>query len=123
MRQDAEKLEALSQLTEYRPKKPRECLKYLLELRHFLSDWCISCCFHVARNQTWSVEPDHVVSCLRHPVGFVREAVLSYVKDVSPRALSELLPLMIHDPDPIVSQQVKTLARQRLNQQWSEANS
>ncbi|MEL6139626.1 MAG: hypothetical protein AAFR42_19740, partial [Cyanobacteria bacterium J06628_6] len=83
------------------------------DLRHFLSDWSLACCFHTARAQRWGLTPDQVMACLRHPVGFVREAVLSYIETVSPRVLTELLPRLYQDPDPLVAAQVEALMAQR----------
>ncbi|MGD1949126.1 MAG: MFS transporter [Leptolyngbyaceae cyanobacterium] len=100
---------ALNPLVPYKPMPPQERLRNLLELRHFLSDWSLACCFHVARSERWSVNADHVMASLRHPVGFVREAVLSYLDMASPRALQSLLPLMEKDPDPLVADQVQKM--------------
>ncbi|MEM1253839.1 MAG: MFS transporter [Cyanobacteria bacterium P01_H01_bin.21] len=100
---------ALNPLVPYKPMPPQERLRNLLELRHFLSDWSLACCFHVARSERWSVNGDHVMASLRHPVGFVREAVLSYLDMASPRALQSLLPLMEKDPDPLVADQVQKM--------------
>ncbi|MEL6382328.1 MAG: HEAT repeat domain-containing protein [Cyanobacteria bacterium J06626_18] len=84
-------------------------LRHLLDLRYFLSDWAVACCFHLARQQRWSITSENIVSCLKHPTGFVREAVLSYLHIASPRVLQDLLPLMRNDPDEIVANQVKDL--------------
>jgi hypothetical protein len=108
-RSDAEKLDSLSALVNYRPLPPNHRLRNLVDLRHFLSDWSLACCFHVARAHHWRLTTDQVMACLRHPVGFVREAVLSYVELGSPRFLSELLPMMAHDPNPLVAEQVKLM--------------
>lgn len=102
-------LAALKPLLPYQPMAPQERLRHLIELRHFLSDWALACCFHVARSERWSVSADHVMASLRHPVGFVREAVLSYLDIASPRALEVLLPLMEKDPDPLVAAQVNRM--------------
>ena len=99
-------LAAWKSLVPYQPMTPQERLRHLIELRHFLSDWALACCFHVARTERWGIGADHVMASLRHPVGFVREAVLSYLDMASPRALGALLPLMEKDPDPLVAAQV-----------------
>jgi hypothetical protein len=107
----AEKLEVLadSNLFVYQPMSSSDRLRYLLDLRYFLSDWALACCFHLARTQRWSLSADNTVACLKHPVGFVREAVLSYLRMASPRVLRELLPLMRNDPNDLVTNQVEHL--------------
>ncbi|MGB3535672.1 MAG: HEAT repeat domain-containing protein [Microcoleaceae cyanobacterium] len=104
-----EKLESLAPLMVYQPLQQSDRLRQLLELRHFLSDWGLACCFHLARTSRWSLTAEQTLMCLRHPTGFVREAVLSYLKVASQRALVELLPMLQTDPDPLVATQVKQL--------------
>lgn len=106
-----EKVQVLSDshIITYRFMTASDRLRHLLDLRYFLSDWALACCFHVARQQRWSVTSENIVSCLKHPTGFVREAVLSYLQVASPRVLRELLPLMRNDPNDIVANQVKYL--------------
>lgn len=104
-----EKLKTLSDLVVYEPMGPSQRLRYLLELRYFLSDWTLACCFHLARASRWSLTADQTLSCLRHPVGFVREAVLAYLNVASPRALQELLPMLKDDPDHLVAAQVQQM--------------
>ncbi|WP_017661412.1 MFS transporter [Baaleninema simplex] len=106
---DAEKLQNLSELVDYQPMSPSDRLRFLLELRLFLSDWPLACCFHVARVARWSIGADQTLAGLRHPTGFVREAVLAYLEVASPRALLELLPKLQNDPDPLVAAQVREL--------------
>lgn len=108
-RSDFEKLQALSDYVSYTAMSPSERLRHLLDLRHFLSDWTLACCFHLARQSCWSIKPDQIIACLKHPVGYVRESVLSYLSLASPRALRELLPLLMNDPDPLVVAQVRQL--------------
>ncbi|MBP0001324.1 MAG: MFS transporter [Cyanobacteria bacterium SID2] len=109
---DSEKLQNLVELTEYRPVSMSDRLRQLLELRLFLSDWPLACCFHVARVARWGIGADQTLAGLRHPTGFVREAVLAYLQVASPRALVELLPKMQNDPDPLVSAQVREIMLQ-----------
>ena len=106
-----EKVQVLSDsnIVTYRFMTASDRLRHLLDLRYFLSDWALACCFHVARQQRWSIPSDNIVSCLKHPTGFVREAVLSYLQIASPRVLRELLPLMRNDPNDIVANQVEHL--------------
>ncbi len=103
---DMEKLQNLAELIVYEPMAPSDRLRRLLELRHFLSDWSLACCFHLARQARWSLTAEHTLACLRHSKGFVREAVLSYLMMASPRALARLLPMLKNDPDPLVADQV-----------------
>ena len=106
-----EKLQSLSELVNYQPLAPRDRLRYLLDLRHQLSDWALACCFHVARQARWSLTSDPILAGLRHPKGFVREAVLDYLRIASPRALKELLPTFKTDPNPIVADLVQQIDR------------
>jgi hypothetical protein len=111
-RPEAEKLSRLADSTElvtYGPMPPNERLRTLLDLRNFLSDWALACCFHLARVQHWNLTAEHTLASLQYPTGFVREAVLAYLNVASPRALQELLPMMSRDPDEIVEEQVKKL--------------
>ncbi|MDX2243413.1 MAG: MFS transporter, partial [Leptolyngbyaceae cyanobacterium bins.302] len=106
---DLEKVKGLAELAPYIPLPPSERLRQLLELRHFLSDWSIACCFHLARRTQWRLTPAQAIACLRHPKGFVREAVLAYLSMASPRALKKLLPMLQQDPDKLVLAQVKKI--------------
>ncbi|MBE9186775.1 HEAT repeat domain-containing protein [Microcoleus sp. LEGE 07076] len=106
---EREKLTNLSELIVYKPLAPSDRLRRLLELRHFLSDWTLACCFHLAREARWSLTAQQTLVCLQHPTGFVREAVLAYLKIASPRALLELLPRLQDDPDNLVSAQVEEM--------------
>jgi HEAT repeat protein len=105
----AEKVEILAEILPYQPMAPSDRLRRLLELRHFLSEWTLACCFHLARAAHWSLTKEQTDVCLDHPTGFVREAVLAYLKDVSPRDLQELLPRLKNDPDQIVAAQVQQM--------------
>jgi HEAT repeat protein len=112
-RSDAEKLRLLAAstvLVPYEPQPPRDRLRQLLDLRNFLSDWAIACCFHLARVQRWNLTAEHTLASLQHSTGFVREAVLAYLAVASPRALRELLPRLLQDSDPLVLAQVKQLS-------------
>jgi HEAT repeat protein len=103
---DEEKLQALGDLVPYDEMEASDRLRHLVELRHFLSDWALACCFHVAHKARWSLTADQTLACLRYPTGFVREAVLAYLKVASPRVLPEILPSLKDDSDPLVSAQV-----------------
>ena len=104
-----ERLAASTNLITYSPMSPRNRLRKLLDLRNFLSDWALACCFHLARVQHWNLTAEHTLASLQHPTGFVREAVLAYLSIASPRALRELLPMMTQDPDELVESQVQQL--------------
>jgi HEAT repeat protein len=108
-RSTAEKLESLVELVPYQPMHASDRLRRLIELRHFLSDWSLACCFHLARTAHCSLTPEATLVCLRHPTGFVREAVLAYLKAASPRACVELLPVLKNDPDRLVAAQVEQM--------------
>ncbi len=108
-RSHIDKIRSLSTWVTYEPMGASDRLRALLDLRHFLSDWALACCFHLARQQRWSVTPDHTLGCLKHPTGFVRESVLSYLHVASPTVLANLLPMMHHDPNPLVVAQAKQL--------------
>ncbi|MGA0201060.1 MAG: MFS transporter, partial [Prochlorotrichaceae cyanobacterium] len=108
---DQEKLQSLSELVPYTPMPPAKRLRYLLELRHFLDDWPLACCFHLAREARWSLTSEHTLACIRHPTDFVREAVLSYLTVASPRALLKLLPLMQGDSAPLVAGHARKLLK------------
>jgi HEAT repeat protein len=111
-RSDQEKLESLEQMVPYQKLVPSDRLRHLLELRHFLPDWPLACCFHLARYARWSLTPEQIIACIRHPTGFVREAVLAYLTVASPRALRELLPKLKDDPDRLVANQVQGMMRE-----------
>jgi len=106
---EQEKLRNLSEIFDDQRLSPSDRLRQLLDLRHFLSDWAIACCFHLAKQAHWSLTSEQSVACLRHPKGFVREAVLSYLWMASPRAMQTLLPLLQKDPDRLVTAQVKKM--------------
>jgi hypothetical protein len=113
-RPDAEKLKRLAlstPLIAYTPLSPGDRLRQLLDLRNFLSDWALACCFHLAKVKHWNLTAEHTLALLQHPTGFVREAVLAYLTVASPRTLKELLPMMKHDPNGIVANQVNQLMK------------
>lgn len=106
---DAEKLRHLSEFISYRPMPPSQRLRYLLNLRHFLSDWAIACCFHLARRVRWSLTAEQTLACLQSPTGYVRESVLSYLRVASPKALRKVLLTLKDDSDLLVSGQVRQM--------------
>lgn len=108
-RSTAERLSNLTELVPYNSMNPSDRLRRLIDLRHFLPDWTLACCFHAARTAPCSLSPEATLVCLRHPTGFVREAVLAYLKAASPRACSELLPMLKNDSDRIVASIVQQM--------------
>jgi TLC ATP/ADP transporter len=106
---ELEKLRSLSDILVYEPLSPSDRLRRLLDFRHFLSDWATACCFHLAKQARWAVTSEQTISCLRHPKGFVREAVLGYLWMASPRSMKTLLPLLQKDPDRLVLDQVQKM--------------
>ncbi|OKH12010.1 Npt1/Npt2 family nucleotide transporter [[Limnothrix rosea] IAM M-220] len=102
-------LRSVGQILPYNPMQPSDRLRHLIQLRHFISPWLLACCFHLAKAKHWSLGQDAVLVCLRHPNSFVREAVLAYLKEASPRICLELLPTLTNDPNPIVNAQVEQL--------------
>ncbi|MGB7522360.1 MAG: MFS transporter, partial [Spirulinaceae cyanobacterium] len=103
------KLIALESLLDYQPMKPPDRLRHLVEFRHFLSDWSLACCFYLARQAHWSISKEATLVCLGHPSAFVREAVLVYLREASPRTCSELLSVLKNDPNPLVAAQVQQI--------------
>ncbi|NEO86885.1 MAG: MFS transporter [Spirulina sp. SIO3F2] len=104
-----ERLTDMRELLDYQPVAASERLRHLLEFRHFLSDWTLACCFHLAHEQRWTVSREAALVGLSHPSSFVREAILSYLRAASPRTCLELLPVLQDDPDPLVAAQVDRL--------------
>lgn len=110
-----EKFQALADLLEPEDADrlaPSGRLRKLLDSSAYLNDWLLACCFHLARWGRWTIPPEKALSCLRHPTGFVREAVISYISLASPRAVYRLLPMIQSDPDPLVSAQAQVLLGQ-----------
>ena len=104
-----EKMASLQEWVPYQPMSPSERLRRLIEFRHFLPDWTLACCFHLARTAHYSLTPEATLVCLRHPTGFVREAVLAYLREASPRSCLELLPGLQNDSDRLVADQVQRI--------------
>ena len=120
---DIDKLQSLSSMVMYEPMTPQDRLRYLLELRHFLPEWALSCCFHVARQARWRLTSDQIRSGLSHPRGFVREAVLSYLQIASPQALVRMLSMFEKDPDRLVVAQVHRMIEELgLRDYWKMSN-
>lgn len=108
-RSTAERMSNLAELVPYQPMNVSDRLRRLIEFHHFMPDWALACCFHLARTAPCSLSPEVTLICLRHPTGFVREAVLAYLKAASPRACSDLLPMLKNDSDRLVAAQVQQM--------------
>lgn len=111
-RSTSEKLACLADLVPDQPMSIGNRLRQLIEVRDFLSDWTLACCFHLARVAHISLKSEATLICLRHPTGFVREAVLVYLKAASPRTCAELLPIMKHDPNRLVAAVANQMMRE-----------
>jgi hypothetical protein len=109
---DKEKLNLLKPMIGYEPMTASQRLRFLLELRSFMSDWTLACCFHFARRSHWSVKIEQILYGLRHEASFVREASLMYLQMASPAMLAEVLPHLTNDPDPTVAAQVQQMLAQ-----------
>lgn len=110
-----EKFQAIADLLEPEDREnfaPSGRLRRLLESSDYLGDWLLACCFHVARSHRWRIDPAKALASLRHPTGFVREAVISYIAMASPRALYKILPMIQSDPAPLVAAQAHVLLGQ-----------
>jgi hypothetical protein len=108
-RTTVEKLSCLVDMVPYQQMSPSDRLRRLISLRHFLPDWVLACCFHLARTAPCSLSPEATLVCLRHPTGFVREAVFAYLKAASPRSCIELLPILKNDSDRLVASQAQQM--------------
>jgi HEAT repeat protein/ATP/ADP translocase len=93
----------------YEPMPTSVRTRNLITLRDSLSDWCLACCFHLAQVAHIRLTSEQVLANLRHPTGFVREAVIAYLNAVSNRVLQELLPQLQNDSHPLVVAQIKAL--------------
>ncbi|MGG6263861.1 HEAT repeat domain-containing protein [Leptolyngbya sp. AN03gr2] len=107
-----DKLQSLSSLAPYTPMQPNDRLNHLLELRHFISDWALACCFHLAKRARWKLDEAATGASLKHPRGYVREAVISYIAQEHPDRIKRVLLKYQNDRDPIVSKQVKQMMQQ-----------
>ena len=104
-------LQSLSSLVIYTSLDPVDRLRQLMDLRHFLSDWVLACCFHLARAEGWQLERHQVLDGLRGGSSLLREASLLYLHNLSQRgtnaAFVNILPRMQNDADAILRRQVQ----------------
>jgi hypothetical protein len=114
-------IQALAGMIIYEPLPPSARLCQLLDLRHFLSDWLMTCCFYLANEAQWCLPRHHVLSGILNAKGFVREAALLYLRDVYPQAFQNVLPKLRNDPDRLVRAQVREiLAQEGMSMPYSE---
>jgi hypothetical protein len=106
-------IKSLSALLTYEPLAPEERLSQLMDLRHFMPDWVVACCFHLARKSTWDLARPQVLNGLRHAKGYVREASLLYLQDMYPDTLPKVLPKLRNDADRLVRRQVELMIQRR----------
>jgi hypothetical protein len=111
-----------SGLVAYQQMSVSDRLRQLLTQADFLSDWCLACCFHLAHLTRTRLSITEIVKTLRHPTGFVREAVIAYLSVVSRRVLLELLPQLQKDQHPLVMAQVKALVKKHQLQNYRIGN-
>ena len=105
-------LQSLSSLVPYTSLEPVDRLRELMDLRHFLSDWVLACCFHLARAEGWQLERHQVLDGLRGGSSLLREASLLYLHNLFQRgtnnaAFLNILPRMQNDADAILRCQVR----------------
>ncbi|MEB3291578.1 MAG: Npt1/Npt2 family nucleotide transporter [Synechococcales bacterium] len=105
-------MQSLAGLITYESLTPSARMTYLMDLRHFLSDWVVTCGFHLARAEQWELARHHVLGGLRSRNAYLREASLIYLKEIYPAAFTNVLPRMQHDPDPLVRSQVHQMMKQ-----------
>ena len=105
-------LQSLSSNLNYQPLEPLDRIKQLLDLRHFLSDWVVACCFHLVRSEGWTLEREQVLSGLRGGSSLLRESAMLYLYNAQQRgqtksAFLKVLPRMQNDSDPLLRRQIQ----------------
>ncbi|CDN13914.1 ATP/ADP translocase [Richelia intracellularis] len=90
-------------------------IRSLIAQNHLLSDWCLACCFHLAKVACIKLSIPLILSSLRHPTGFVREAALAYISIAAKNVLDKILLQMKNDPDPLVAGLVQQLMSSSTN--------
>ena len=84
-------------------------IRSLVSHSHLLSDWCLACCFNLAKQARIKLNIPIILTNLRHPTGFVREASLAYISVAATNVMDKILLQMKNDPDPLVSGLVQKL--------------
>jgi hypothetical protein len=112
-REPEKKLRELTEakMVEYEQMEIRHRTRKLLTFDKELSDWSLACCFHFAQAAHIRLNTAEILTSLRHPTGFVREAAICYLNIASPRILMQLLPQLEDDPHPVVATQVRELIK------------
>jgi hypothetical protein len=110
-REPSKKLRDLTEakMLEYLPMEVHHRTRKLLTFDKELSDWSLACCFHFAQAAKIRLNTPEILTSLRHPTVFVREAAICYLNTASPRILIELLPQLQDDPHPVIAAQVREL--------------
>ncbi len=62
-------IQALSGIVVYEALTPPLRLRQLLDLRHFVSDWLLACCFYLASEAKWSLTRRHILGGLHSAKG------------------------------------------------------
>ncbi|MEA5581386.1 MFS transporter [Nodularia harveyana UHCC-0300] len=121
-RSPQEKLNYLieARLSKYQPMSIRDRISQMLSLSHFLSDWCLACCFHFAQVSHIRLSIPEILIALRHPTSFVREGAIAYLSVASRRVLGELLPQLQQDSHPLVASQVQELIKKYAVENYGE---
>ncbi len=110
-------LQSLSSSLDYQPLEPFDRIKQVLDLRHFLSDWVVACCFHLVRSEGWVLDREQVLSGLRGGSSLLREAAMLYLYNAEQRgqmkgAFFKVLPRMQNDTDPLLRRQIRVWMKQ-----------
>jgi ATP/ADP translocase len=84
-------------------------IRSLVTHSDLLSDWCLACCFHLAKVARIKLSIPMILANLRHPTGFVREAALCYISVAAKNVTPKILLQMKDDSDPLVSGLVQQL--------------
>ncbi|AFZ01882.1 MFS transporter [Calothrix sp. PCC 6303] len=100
-----------AKIVEYQQMEIRHRTRKLLTFDKELSDWSLACCFHFAQAAHIRLNISEILTSLRHPTVFVREAAICYLNTASPRILLELLPQLEDDPHPVIASQVRELLK------------
>ncbi len=112
-RSPQEKLQNLFEkgIVDYQPLTIGDRIRNLVSQRESLSDWCFACCLHFAQAARIRLTTEQILTSLRHPASFVREAAIIYLSTASPRIFLELLPQLQKDPHPLVAAYLKEFIR------------
>jgi hypothetical protein len=112
-REPRKKLRELTEakMVEYEQMEIRHRTRKILAFDKELSDWSLACCFHFAEAAHIRLNTSEILTSLRHPTAFVREAAICYLNTASPRILIELSPQLQDDPHPVIATQITELLK------------